>query len=112
MTQSGKSQDEAYYCSMGKNEKQKWGNLAEDILPPSVQAKVQDLDMSQLCKEFAQDFSQSSDARKLNKVAEDTPGNGFSPSACLSAVKRAKQKAIQAKLHHDCDGDSDGNSDV
>ncbi|XP_039637149.1 breast cancer type 2 susceptibility protein isoform X2 [Perca fluviatilis] len=90
-------------CSNGKNEMQKQGILAEDNLPPSLRAKVQDLDMSQLCRDFAQDFSQMSDPIKVSRIAEDTPQNGFSPSACLSALKQAKKKAVQANLHLDCD---------
>ncbi|XP_034404003.1 breast cancer type 2 susceptibility protein isoform X1 [Cyclopterus lumpus] len=100
-----KAQDEADRCSVGTNEG-KQGNLVDVNLRPSVQPKVQDLDMSQLCKDFEQDFSQMSDPCKLSKVAEDTPGIGFSPSTCLSAVKRAKQKAMQANRHH-YDGISD-----
>ncbi|XP_068440635.1 breast cancer type 2 susceptibility protein isoform X2 [Clinocottus analis] len=102
-----KAPDEADCCSVGINEMQKQGNLADVNLRPSLQPKVQDLDMSQLCKDFAQDFSQMSEPCKLSKVAEDTPGNGFSPSTCLSAMKRAKQKAMQANLYHDCDGGDD-----
>ncbi|XP_054456800.1 breast cancer type 2 susceptibility protein isoform X2 [Anoplopoma fimbria] len=102
-----KAPDKADCCSTGMNEMQKQGNLADVNLRPSVQAKVQDLDMSQLCKDFAQDFSQMSDPCKLNQVPEVTPGNGFSPSACLSAMKRAKQKAMQANPHLDCDGVGD-----
>ncbi|XP_037632124.1 breast cancer type 2 susceptibility protein isoform X2 [Sebastes umbrosus] len=104
--QSGKAPDEADGCSIWKNEVQKLGNL--ENLPPSVQAKVQGIDMSQLCRDFAQDFSQMSDPCKLSKVAEDIPRNGFSPSACLSAMKRAKQKATQASIHHDRDDVSNG----
>ncbi|XP_034722037.1 breast cancer type 2 susceptibility protein [Etheostoma cragini] len=96
-----KSPDEADGCSNGKNEMQKQGNLAEENLPPSVQAKVPDLDMSQLCKDFAQDFSQMSDPVKLSRIAEDPPQNDFSPSACLSALKQAKKKVMQ--VHYDCD---------
>ncbi|XP_071352641.1 breast cancer type 2 susceptibility protein isoform X2 [Trachinotus anak] len=99
-----KASGEADCCSIRENEIQKQEN--EENLPPSVQAKVQDLDMSQLCRDFAQDFSQMLDHGKLSEVAEDTPLNGFSPSACLSAMKRAKQKARQANLHQDCDGAS------
>ncbi|XP_029026126.1 breast cancer type 2 susceptibility protein isoform X2 [Betta splendens] len=54
----------------------------------SPQPKVHDLDMSQLCKAFAEDFTQ----------------NHFSPSSCLSAMKQAKQNTKQAGLHQDCDG--------
>ncbi|XP_056297441.1 breast cancer type 2 susceptibility protein isoform X2 [Pseudoliparis swirei] len=96
-----KAPDEADRCSVGMNEVQKRGNLVDVNLRPSLQPKVQDLDMSQLCKDFAQDFSQMSDPCK---VGEDTPGNGFSPSTCLSAMKRAKQKAMQAKPPHYWDG--------
>ncbi|XP_051253121.1 breast cancer type 2 susceptibility protein isoform X2 [Dicentrarchus labrax] len=96
-----KAPDEA--DCIGKNRMQKQGNLTEES-PPSVQAKVQDLDISQLSRDFAQDFSQMSDSGKLSEVAGDTPRNGFSPSACLSAMKQANQKARQANLHHDSDG--------
>uniref|UniRef100_A0A3Q3K1N5 BRCA2 DNA repair associated n=1 Tax=Monopterus albus TaxID=43700 RepID=A0A3Q3K1N5_MONAL len=75
-----------------------------DNAPLTVEAKVLDLDMSQLCRDFAQDFSQMPDSSKLSKVAEDTPQIGFSPSACLSAMKRARQKARPANLDQDCDG--------
>ncbi|XP_029302085.1 uncharacterized protein LOC115017603 [Cottoperca gobio] len=105
--QLGKAIDEADCCTLGKHEMQKQGNFAEDNLPPSVQAKAQDLEMSQLCKEFAQDFSQMPYPGKLSKEAEDTPQHDFSPSACLSALKRAKQKAMQANLHYACNGVSD-----
>ncbi|KAM7412802.1 hypothetical protein PAMA_020266 [Pampus argenteus] len=103
------AKDEAECCNInnktfdGKNEMQQQENITEETQPPSVQAKVQDVDMSQLCRAFAQDFSQMSPPVKLIEAAEDTPQNGFSPSACLSALKRAKHKARQASLHHDCD---------
>uniref|UniRef100_A0A3Q4IA78 BRCA2 DNA repair associated n=1 Tax=Neolamprologus brichardi TaxID=32507 RepID=A0A3Q4IA78_NEOBR len=61
---------------------------------------VQDLDMSQLHKDFAQDFSQISDSGTPTKgVAEDQ--DHFSPSACLLAMKKAKHQTIQASIHHD-----------
>ncbi|XP_067451269.1 breast cancer type 2 susceptibility protein isoform X1 [Thunnus thynnus] len=88
----------------GKNEIRQRENVTEENLPPSVQAKVQDVDMSQLCRAFAQDFSQMSDPVRLSEAAEATPQNGFSPSVCLSALKRAKHKARQASLQHDHDG--------
>ncbi|KAM7399055.1 hypothetical protein PAMP_018348 [Pampus punctatissimus] len=100
------AKDEADCCDVdnktfdGKNEMQQQENITEETQPLSVQAKVQDVDMSQLCRAFAQDFSQMSDPVKLI----DTPQNGFSPSACLSALKQAKHKARQASLHHHCDG--------
>ncbi|XP_040902571.1 breast cancer type 2 susceptibility protein isoform X2 [Toxotes jaculatrix] len=99
-----KSQDETDCCSNRGNEIQKQENVTEETLHPSVQPKVQDLDMSQLCKDFAQDFSQMLETGKMCKIAEQTPQNGFSPSACLSAMKRAKQKTRQANLPQDCDG--------
>ncbi|XP_042270283.1 breast cancer type 2 susceptibility protein [Thunnus maccoyii] len=104
------AQDEADCCNIstktvdGKNEMRQRENVTEENLPPSVQAKVQDVDMSQLCRAFAQDFSQMSDPVRLSEAAEATPQNGFSPSVCLSALKRAKRKARQASLQHDHDG--------
>ncbi|CAN9511619.1 unnamed protein product [Ophioblennius macclurei] len=63
------------------------GGVTQELLPPSAQAK--DLDMSQLCKEFAQDFSPTSDSE-----------SHFSPSAVLQAVKQARQKAAPEAPHH------------
>nr|XP_046245556.1 breast cancer type 2 susceptibility protein isoform X2 [Scatophagus argus] len=88
-------------CCIRKIEMEKEGNPTEENLLPSVQAKVQDLDISQLSKDFAQDFSQMPDPGKLCKVAGDNPQNGFSPSACLSAMKEAHQKVSRANLHRD-----------
>ncbi|KAM8902703.1 breast cancer type 2 susceptibility protein isoform 2-T3 [Spinachia spinachia] len=87
-----KAPDEAHFCSIGMNEMPKRGNLVDPTPRSPVPAKVHDLDMSQLCEEFVQDFSQMSDHCQLSKVQGDTPGTSFSPSACLSALKRAKQK--------------------
>ncbi|XP_041797388.1 breast cancer type 2 susceptibility protein [Chelmon rostratus] len=91
-------------------EMQQQGNLSEEKPPPYVQAKVQDFDISQLSRDFAQDFSQMPDPSKLSKVAEDPPQNGFCPSACLSAMKQANQKARKANLYQDCDGISNRTS--
>ncbi|AWO98781.1 putative breast cancer type 2 susceptibility protein -like [Scophthalmus maximus] len=99
-----KAPDEAACPSIRENEKQKQKNVTEENLPLSVQPNVQDLDMSQLCRDFAHDFTQTSDPGKLSEVAKDNPRNGFSPSACLSAMKQAKQKAKQASVLPDCDG--------
>uniref|UniRef100_A0A3Q1EGA8 BRCA2 DNA repair associated n=1 Tax=Acanthochromis polyacanthus TaxID=80966 RepID=A0A3Q1EGA8_9TELE len=93
----GKASGGADCCSTG----QKLGNLGGENLPPSVQANVHYLDMSQLHRDFAQDFSQMPDSGILSKVAEDTRTH-FSPSACLSAMKQAKQKAKQGSSHSDC----------
>uniref|UniRef100_A0A3B4UCS1 BRCA2 DNA repair associated n=1 Tax=Seriola dumerili TaxID=41447 RepID=A0A3B4UCS1_SERDU len=98
----GKAPGETDCCSIRENEIQKQEN--EENLPTSVQAKVQDLDMSQLCRDFAQDFSQMLDPSKVSEVAEDTPRNGFSSSACLSVMRRAKQKARQTNVNQDCKG--------
>ncbi|KAM9852862.1 breast cancer type 2 susceptibility protein [Aulostomus maculatus] len=95
-----KGQNVAEYCSKlldGKNV-QKREHMTEENLPPPVQAKVQDFDMSQLCKAFAQDFSQTSNPDKVCKTEADTPQKSFSPSACLTALKQAKHKARQAGL--------------
>ncbi|XP_070827360.1 breast cancer type 2 susceptibility protein [Chaetodon trifascialis] len=105
-----KAPDEADCCGLRKEVMQKQGNLTEEKLPPSVQAKVQDFDISQLSRDFAQDFSQMPDPGKLSKVAEDPPRNGFCPSACLSAMKQANQKARKARLYQDCDGVSNRRS--
>ncbi|CAJ1065080.1 breast cancer type 2 susceptibility protein [Xyrichtys novacula] len=70
-----------------------------EIQNPSAQAEVEDLDMSQLCRDFAQDISEMSDLDQT----EDIPQNVFSPSACLSAMKQAKQKAKQTN----CEGTGD-----
>ncbi|KAM9318754.1 breast cancer type 2 susceptibility protein [Pholidichthys leucotaenia] len=47
--------------STGKNVLQEEKNIAGDNLPLCVKEKVYDLDMSQLCRDFAQDFSQMPD---------------------------------------------------
>uniref|UniRef100_A0A7N6BFS6 BRCA2 DNA repair associated n=1 Tax=Anabas testudineus TaxID=64144 RepID=A0A7N6BFS6_ANATE len=99
-----KTQDKADCCSFGESEMQKQDNFTEENRPPSLQAKVHDLDMSQLCRDFAEDFSQISDLSKVSKLPEDPAQNNFSPSACLSALKQAKQKARQANLHWNFDG--------
>ncbi|XP_036005712.1 breast cancer type 2 susceptibility protein [Fundulus heteroclitus] len=83
----------------GKAESQRTKNQNEFAGEPKTQflgSKLQDVDMSQLCRDFAQDFSQMTDV----KLAEGTQSN-FSPAACLSAMKQAKQKAKQANLPND-----------
>ncbi|XP_054649149.1 breast cancer type 2 susceptibility protein [Dunckerocampus dactyliophorus] len=70
--------------------------------PPCHRSSVQDLDMSQLCRAFAQDFSQTFNSVTPPKVPQPPPlrGDGFSPSACLTAMKVTRQKAKQqASLH-------------
>ncbi|XP_061576559.1 breast cancer type 2 susceptibility protein [Cololabis saira] len=87
-----KLQPEADFCGTGNSELKKG----------SEEAKVQDLDISQLSRDFAQDFSQMSDCIQQSKVAEDT----FSTSACLSALKQAREKERQATLQHNMDGNN------
>lgn len=65
-------------------------------------AKLQDFDMSQLCKECAQDFSQAVIFGQKEKVAKDSLNN-CSPSTCVSATKQEKQTAKQADLLHERD---------
>ncbi|MEQ2255162.1 hypothetical protein ILYODFUR_010954 [Ilyodon furcidens] len=64
--------------------------LVGETITSFVGTKRQDIDMSQLCRDFAQEFNQMPDL----KIADDTQSN-FSPAACLSAMKQAKQKAKQ-----------------
>ncbi|KAK5617764.1 hypothetical protein CRENBAI_000486 [Crenichthys baileyi] len=71
--------------------------LVGETITSSVGTKLQDIDMSQLCRDFAQEFSQMPDF----KIADDTQSN-FSPAACLSAMKQAKQKAMQENLPNAC----------
>uniref|UniRef100_A0A3Q0R597 BRCA2 DNA repair associated n=1 Tax=Amphilophus citrinellus TaxID=61819 RepID=A0A3Q0R597_AMPCI len=74
---------------------------SESSSKQSADTTDEDLDMSQLHRDFAQDFTEISDSGKLSKVvAEDQ--NYFSPSACLLAMKQVKQKRQQANLHRDC----------
>ncbi|XP_047451160.1 breast cancer type 2 susceptibility protein [Mugil cephalus] len=100
--QLGKGPDEAVYCPVGNTAIQV--NLPGENLHSSVQAKIQDLDISQLGRDFAQDFSQMAEPCKQSKAAEDTQRDHFCPSTCLSAMKQAKQKAMQATLRYDSDG--------
>lgn len=75
-------------CSLKENDVKCQADLTEKSLHPSVKAKLQDLDISQLSKDFAQDFSQLPEPN----FGKDTTGV-FSPSACLSALKRANKKS-------------------
>ncbi|XP_070399636.1 breast cancer type 2 susceptibility protein isoform X2 [Nothobranchius furzeri] len=74
----------------------------EEINVP-VGAQVQEFDMSQLCKDFAHDFSQVPNFGQQEKGAKQTLNN-FSPSACLSAMKHAKQKEKQTSILRQSDG--------
>lgn len=75
-------------CSVKENDAKCQADLTEKSLHPCVKAKLQDLDISQLSKDFAQDFSQMPELN-FDKDTSDV----FSPSACLSALKRANKKS-------------------
>ncbi|KAM4627618.1 breast cancer type 2 susceptibility protein [Polymixia lowei] len=96
----------------GRNDLKKQENVGEERLVSSATANSQDLDMSQLCRVFAQDFTQISDLSKPGHVEEDTPQTGFSPSTCLSALKQREKRLLTEQelnqggtsLHQDCNG--------
>ncbi|XP_061538720.1 breast cancer type 2 susceptibility protein isoform X2 [Phycodurus eques] len=103
-----KTCDEAGGCNIsdGKEELQQWEHIPREKLPPLLRANTQDLDMSQLCRAFAQDFSQMSHLGAPSKAAPPPPSppppSSFSPLACLTALKVARQKAKrQASVHRE-----------
>ncbi|KAJ7995137.1 hypothetical protein DPEC_G00241440 [Dallia pectoralis] len=53
-----------------------------------------DLDMSQLCRAFAQDFSQAVESNEPCSRGGAAIQNGFSTSACVSAVKQTNRKLM------------------
>ncbi|XP_027901225.1 breast cancer type 2 susceptibility protein isoform X1 [Xiphophorus couchianus] len=79
-------------CQRTKNQR----NIVEETINCSLGTKLQDIDMSQLCRDFAQDFSQMTDL----KTGENTQRN-FSPAACLSAMKQTKQNGKPANFPND-----------
>lgn len=83
-----KAPEQVSGCSVKENDAKCQADLAEKSLYPSVKSKLQDLDISQLSKDFAQDFSQMPEPN-FGKDTSDV----FSPSACLSALKRANKKS-------------------
>lgn len=66
------------------------------------QGKVQDFNILQLSGDLAQDCSHIPSTGKVEAVAQDTSWNGFSPSACLSAMKKAYHKARLANPTPHC----------
>ncbi|XP_061828628.1 breast cancer type 2 susceptibility protein [Nerophis lumbriciformis] len=90
---SPQAKDEADFSSKHLQQ----GHIPEEKLPPSHRSSMQDLDMSQLCRAFAQDFSQASNSVAPPKVALLPPpplySDSFSSSACLTALKVARQEA-------------------
>lgn len=85
-------------CCVMENDTKNQTDLSGGCLHPFVKAKLQDLDISQLSKDFAQDFSQIPEL----SLSKDNYQNIFSPSACLSALKQAN-KERQADISHECD---------
>lgn len=83
-----KAPEQVSGCSVKENDAKCQANVPEKSLHPSVKAKLQDLDISQLSKDFAQDISQMPEPN----FGKDT-SNVFSPSVCLSALKRANKKS-------------------
>nr|XP_057935406.1 breast cancer type 2 susceptibility protein [Doryrhamphus excisus] len=85
-----KARDEANGFNFSNNPQQQ-----EEAPPPSHRSSAHDLDMSQLCRAFAQDFSQTFNSVAPPKAPRRHPprGDAFSPSACLTAMKVARQNA-------------------
>uniref|UniRef100_A0A8C7WVW6 Breast cancer type 2 susceptibility protein n=1 Tax=Oryzias sinensis TaxID=183150 RepID=A0A8C7WVW6_9TELE len=80
-------------CNAGKTEGLEQNQPVEVNVVGTVKTN-----MSQLCRDFAQDFSQIPESGGVPKDSRDH----FSPSACLSAMKKAKQKAGEGNPHHQC----------
>lgn len=94
ITPKAKSPELVSRCSVKENDTK----CQEDLSDHSVKAKLQDLDISQLSKDFAQDFSQIQEP----SLGKDRSQNFFSPSACLSALKQTNKKK-QADISNGCD---------
>ncbi|XP_056139745.1 uncharacterized protein LOC130115912 [Lampris incognitus] len=77
-------------CNRGNKSSQQ-GNGAEKTQVSSLPSEGQDLDMSQLCRAFAQDITQISD---VSTSEEHTAEDFFSPSVCLSAMKQRNKKLL------------------
>lgn len=92
-----KAREQVSRCCVMENDTKSQTDLSEE-LHPFVKAKLQDLDISQLSKDFAQDFSQIPEL----SLSKDPSQNIFSPSACLSALKQAN-KERQGGISHECD---------
>lgn len=93
-----KTPEQVSRCCVMENDTKSQTDLSEEHLHPFVKAKLQDLDISQLSKDFAQDFSQIPEL----SLSKDTSQNIFSPSACLSVLKQAN-KERQADISHECE---------
>ncbi|XP_054884160.1 breast cancer type 2 susceptibility protein [Poeciliopsis prolifica] len=99
ISESEQENDKSFVNTLDKEECQRTKNqrnILEETINSSLGTKLQHIDMSQLCREFAQDFSQMTDL----KTVENTQRN-FSPAACLSAMKQAKQNGKPANFPKD-----------
>lgn len=85
-------------CCVMENDTKCQTDLTVERIHPFVKAKLEDLDISQLSKYFAQDFSQIPELTGT----KDTSQNIFSPSTCLSMLKQAN-KERQTDISHECD---------
>lgn len=92
-----KAPEQVSRCCVMENDMKSQTDLSEERRHPFIKAKHQDLDISQLSKDFAQDFSQIPEL----SLWKDTSQDIFSPSACLSALKQAN-KERQADISHKC----------
>lgn len=98
VTLLAKAREKVSGYSVKENDTKSQADLSEESLHVPVKTKLQDLDISQLSKDFAQDFSQIPEL----SLSKDAALNVFSPSACLTALKRAN-KERQADISHECD---------
>ncbi|XP_070997880.1 breast cancer type 2 susceptibility protein isoform X4 [Oncorhynchus clarkii lewisi] len=69
-------------------------SATEENIVSQAPTKDPDLDMSQLCRVFAQDFSQVIDYSQPCSKRADAIKNGFSASACLSAMRLRNRKLL------------------
>lgn len=94
-----KAPEQVSRCRVMEDDVKIQTDLPEERVHPCIRAKLQDLDISQLSKDFAQDFSQIPELSLSKDASQDI----FSPSACLSALKQAN-KERQADISHECNG--------
>ncbi|XP_019713092.1 LOW QUALITY PROTEIN: breast cancer type 2 susceptibility protein [Hippocampus comes] len=117
VTQMSKANDGAGVCNVGdgKDELQQREAVAKEKLPSLLRVNTKDLEMSQLCRAFAQDLSQMSYPGAPPQVGPPSPPPppcGFSPFACLTALRVARQKAKRqvgplGEVHLDAPAPSD-----
>uniref|UniRef100_A0A4W5KNP4 BRCA2 DNA repair associated n=1 Tax=Hucho hucho TaxID=62062 RepID=A0A4W5KNP4_9TELE len=78
----------------GKKPLVQQNSATEENIVSQVPTKDPDLDMSQLCRVFAQDFSQVFDYSQPCSKRADAIKNGFSASACLSEMRLRNRKLL------------------